>query len=77
MPRYFFDFHDDGVTYDTDGVNLADDDAASRDGARALSAIAAEQIAAGNRPNQFSVTVHGIGGRPVYAATLTFREKRF
>ena len=72
MPRFFFDIHDGGTSFDEDGVELLDETAVRRQAMQTLPRIAADEIPMNGDRRHFTVLVSDEGGKPVYSATLTY-----
>ena len=74
MPRYFFDIHDGGPAYDDTGTEFATLDDVRAEARRTLPDIAREDIPKGDDKRTFTCLVTEEGGKPVYAATITYAE---
>lgn len=72
MPRFFFDVHDGGPTFDGVGVECADHEAVRREALRLLPDIARDEVPRDGDRRTFAVVVTDEDGRAVYAATLNF-----
>ena len=72
MPLYFFDTADGGgLTRDTDGIELPDDEAARRYGISALPDMAHDVLPDGGNLHSFTVVVRDTTRRAIFIADLT------
>jgi hypothetical protein len=70
MPRYFFDFSDDGrVVRDEEGTELPDLDAARDEALKTLAGIARDELPDGNR-REFALTIRDGGDAKLTAKLL-------
>ena len=77
MPRYFFDTHDVQHDIDSQGVDLADIDAACARAVDYLPPVACWAITKNGDNQALSVVVRDEANTVVYTATLTFAGVRF
>lgn len=72
MPRFFFHLHDDGVAHDDEGRELADIEAAKREGIKGGRELMCEQLRNGSLVLNHLIEVEDESGNTV--ATIPFRE---
>lgn len=73
MPRYFFQLIDQGEVFrDTDGVELADDEAAMHEAARALTEVAHDVLVKDGLHHEFEIVVLDGRGETVWRTQLDF-----
>ena len=72
MPIYYFDIHNDDVTEDFEGTELADDRAAHAYGVAAARELASETVRSGHLTGAHRVEIRNEGGENV--GTVRFDE---
>lgn len=72
MPRFFFEVHDDAVTGDDEGIELADAEAARLEALRGARSMACEQVSDGYLNLNHRIEIQDSDRRPV--ATIRFGD---